>query len=100
MSCPPMRFPLARSRGVVFARRARDGCQGLQSLESGVFYPVFARRAHGTIVRPTGENRKENIKFQGLKSLATAVRPTGVDWRFTTSDARIKLKRLYQQIKN
>ena len=25
---------------------------------------------------------------------------TGVDWRFTTSDARIKLKRLYPQIQN
>ena len=25
---------------------------------------------------------------------------TGLDWRFTTSDARIKLKRLYPQIQN
>jgi len=42
-----------------------------------------------------GENRKEDIEFQGLKSLATTVRPAGVDWQFTTSDARLKLKRLY-----
>ncbi len=45
-----------------------------------------ARRANGAIVRPPGENRKEDIEFQGLKSLATAVRPTGVDLQFTTSD--------------
>ena len=50
-----------------------------------------ARRADGAIVRPPGENRKEYIEFQGLKSLATAVRPTGVDRRFTGSDDRIKL---------
>ena len=59
-----------------------------------------ARRADEAVVRPPGENRKEDIEFQGLKSLATAVRPTGVDWRLTTSDARIKLKRLYPQTKS
>ena len=59
-----------------------------------------ARRADEATVRPPGENRKEGIEFQGLKSLATSVRPTGVNWRFTTSDARIKLKRLYPQTKN
>ena len=57
-----------------------------------------ARRADGAIVRPPGENRKEDIEFQGLKSLATAVRPTGVDWQFTTSGARIKLKPLSPQV--
>ena len=59
-----------------------------------------ARRADEAVVRPPGENRKEDIEFQGLKSLATSVRPTGVNWRFTTSDARIKLKRLYPQTKS
>ena len=38
-----------------------------------------ARRADGAIVRPPGENGKEDTEFQGLKSLATPVRPTGVD---------------------
>ena len=74
-------------------------CQGLQSLVGSLLLEP-TRPEGGRIVRPTGENRKEDLEFQGLKSLATAVRPTGVDWQFTTSDARIKLKRLYLKIQN
>ena len=75
------------------ARDFNPWVQGLRPLT----FP--ARRVDGAIVRPTGENRKKkDIEFQGLKSLATAVRPTGVDGQFTTSDARIKLKPHYQQI--
>ena len=59
-----------------------------------------ARRADVAIVRPPGENRKEDSEFQGLKSLATTVRPAGVDWQFTTSDAWITRKRLCSQIPN
>ena len=34
----------------------------------------LARRANDRSVRPTGENRKEDIEFQGLKSLAIPAR--------------------------
>ena len=40
-------------------------------------FPLPARRADGAIVRSPGENRKEDIAFQGLKPLAMAVRPIG-----------------------
>ena len=76
------------------ARDFNPWVQGLMPLT------LSARRADEAIVRPTGENRKEYLEFQGLKSLATVVRPTGVDRQFTTNDGRIKLKRLYPQIHN
>ena len=67
------------------ARDFNPWVQGLMPLT------LPARRADEAIVRPPGENRKEDVEFQGLKSLATAVRPTGVDRRFTASHDRIKL---------
>ena len=76
------------------ARDFNPWVQGLMPLT------LSARRADEAIVRPPGENRKEAFEFQGLKSLAPAVSPTGVDWQVATNDARIKLKRLYPQIQN
>ena len=40
-----------------------------------------ARRAVEAFVLPPGEERRAGSKSQGLKSLATTVRPTGVDPR-------------------
>ena len=66
----------------LFARRAHDGCQAFQRLESQ-FIPSFltTRRAHDTMHReirpPSGRQENNWGLFQGLKPQATIVRSTG-----------------------
>jgi len=63
------------------ARKAHDRSQGHQSLVGGPFSDLPARRADQardeTLVRPPGGRELEGSGSQGLKPLATNVRPPG-----------------------
>ncbi len=43
---------------------------------------------------------RDRDEQEACRSVDRNASQTGVDWRFTTSDARIKLKQLYLQIQN